>query len=60
MAGHAGMANTLTEDGRTAIPLLPQHDRFNSPPGVGIDGEGNLYVSEWLLGGHYTKIAVRH
>jgi hypothetical protein len=55
-----GWPNTLTDDGRTAIPVLPQHDRFNSPHGVGVDADGNLYVSEWLLGGRYTKLTVGH
>jgi hypothetical protein len=52
-----GWPNTLTDDGRTAKPLL-QRDRFNSPHAVAVDGNGNLYVSEWLLGGRYTKLTV--
>ena len=55
-----GWPNTLDDNGRMAIPHLPRHDRFNSPHGVGVDADGNLYVSEWLLGGRYTKLAVRH
>ena len=31
--------------------------KFNSPHGVAVDTEGNIYVSEWLLGGRYTKLA---
>jgi hypothetical protein len=54
-----GWPNVLTDDGRTAIPALPQRDRFNSPHAVGVDPDGNLYVSEWLLGGRYTKLSVR-
>jgi hypothetical protein len=45
--------------GRTEIADLPQRDRFNSPHGGASDADGNLYVSEWLLGGRYTKLAVR-
>jgi hypothetical protein len=54
-----GWPNALAADGRTEIPDLPQRDRFNSPHGVATDADGNLYVSEWLLGGRYTKLAVR-
>jgi hypothetical protein len=31
--------------------------KFNSPHGMAIDGEGNLYVAEWLIGGRFTKLA---
>jgi hypothetical protein len=51
-----GWPNDLSEDGRAEIPLLPQHDRFNSPHAVAADAGGNLYISEWLLGGRYTKL----
>jgi hypothetical protein len=54
-----GWPNALTDDGRTEIPDLPQHDRFNSPHGVATDTDGHLYVSEWLLGGRYTKLSIR-
>jgi hypothetical protein len=29
---------------------------FNSPHGITSDGDGNIYVSEWLIGGRYTKL----
>jgi hypothetical protein len=32
---------------------------FNSPHGVATDEAGNIYVSEWLIGGRYTKLARR-
>jgi len=54
-----GWPNDLSDDGRAEIPLLPQHDRFNSPHSVAADADGNLYVSEWLLGGRYTKLTAR-
>ena len=34
-----------------------QPGRFNSPHGMTVDGDGNIYVSEWLIGGRYTKLA---
>jgi hypothetical protein len=30
--------------------------KFNSPHGVGVDADGNLYVAEWLIGGRLTKL----
>jgi hypothetical protein len=54
-----GWPNDLSEDGCAEIPLLPQHDRFNSPHAVAADAGGNLYISEWLLGGRYTKLTAR-
>lgn len=54
-----GWPNTLTGDGRAEIPHLPRSDRFNSPHSVAADADGNLYVSEWLLGGRYTKLIAR-
>jgi hypothetical protein len=53
-----GWPNALADDGRTETPLLPRPDRFNSPHAVTADTDGNLYVSEWLLGGRYTKLTV--
>ena len=39
----------------------PQSDiptgQFNSPHGIAADPEGNIYVSEWLLGDRFTKLA---
>ena len=53
-----GWPNALTDDGHAQAPHLSDPDRFNSPHSVAVDGEGNLYVSEWLLGGRYSKLAV--
>jgi hypothetical protein len=51
-----GWPNDLDADGRATAPDLPEHDRFNSPHSVACDAEGNLYVSEWLIGGRYSKL----
>ena len=53
-----GWPNALTEDGQAEAPTLPQPERFNSPHSVAVDSDGNLYVSEWLIGGRYTKLLV--
>jgi hypothetical protein len=31
---------------------------FNSPHGITSDSDGNIYVTEWLIGGRYTKLAL--
>jgi hypothetical protein len=54
-----GWPNALDSDGRAEAPHLPDADRFNSPHSVAVDAEGNLYVSEWLIGGRYTKLVIR-
>ncbi|PZC45075.1 MAG: hypothetical protein DK306_001611 [Chloroflexi bacterium] len=46
--------------GPNAVPSRSdrlQPGRFNSPHGVAADGEGNIYVAEWLIGGRYIKLA---
>ena len=30
--------------------------KFNSPHGLAADGDGNVYVAEWLIGGRYTQL----
>jgi hypothetical protein len=54
-----GWPNALTAEGRAAAPDLHQTEHLNSPHSVTVDADGNLYVSEWLLGGRYTKFALR-
>jgi DNA-binding beta-propeller fold protein YncE len=52
-----GWPNRKLDDGST-IP--PQKDiavgEFNSPHGITADPQGNIYVSEWLLGDRFTKL----
>ncbi len=54
-----GWPNTLTEDGRAMVPDLHNAEHLNSPHSVAVDADGNIYVSEWLLGGRYTKFTQR-
>jgi sulfur carrier protein ThiS len=49
----------LTEEGRAGVADLHHEEHLNSPHSVAVDVDGNLYVSEWLLGGRYTKFALR-
>jgi hypothetical protein len=54
-----GWPNALAEDGHVEPPPLLHADRLNSPHSVTVDADGNLYISEWLLGGRYSKLTVR-
>ncbi|MDT5135416.1 MAG: hypothetical protein QOE41_4727, partial [Mycobacterium sp.] len=54
-----GWPNDLDADGRATRPRLPDSHLLNSPHAVATDPDGNLYVSEWLIGGRYTKITPR-
>jgi hypothetical protein len=45
---------TSSTDSLATPPLEP--GRFNSPRTVAADGDGNLYVTEYLLGGRFTKL----
>ena len=51
-----GWPNDLDANGRAVTPQLARGDRFNSPHSVATDTDGNLYVSEWLIGGRYSKL----
>lgn len=44
-------------DGVKVPPTDIAEGEFNSPHGMGVDPQGNIYVSEWLLGDRFTKLA---
>ncbi|MEX0762186.1 MAG: hypothetical protein WD208_11820 [Dehalococcoidia bacterium] len=52
-----GWPNMLDENGNPSRTNRLAPGRFNSPHGVGADSSGNIYVSEWLIGGRYTRLA---
>ena len=52
-----GWPNTLDEQGQIVPSDRLEPGKFNSPHGLVVDNEGNLYVSEWLIGGRYIKLA---
>jgi hypothetical protein len=54
-----GWPNALSDDGRVATAHLPVPNVFNSPHSLATDEDGNLFVSEWLIGGRYTKLKLR-
>jgi hypothetical protein len=54
-----GWPNALSGDSRVAQAQLHHSHEFNSPHSLATDADGNLYVSEWLIGGRYTKLKIR-
>lgn len=51
--------NAQTDDGRTVRPPDLAPGRFNSPHGLAVDANGDLYVAEWLIGGRLTGLRRR-
>lgn len=52
----AGWPNSLDADGHVLRNQLLEPGKFNSPHGLATDADGNIYVSEWLIGGRFTKL----
>ncbi|HVC33803.1 MAG TPA: hypothetical protein VNL16_09865 [Chloroflexota bacterium] len=57
VCGVDGWPNVKDEQGAISRTDRLEPGRFNSPHGLAADGDGNLYVSEWLIGGRFTKLA---
>ena len=52
-----GWPNRVAEPGgRKIAPADIKIGEFNSPHGMSADKNGNIYVSEWLLGDRFTKL----
>ncbi len=51
-----GWPNARNEKGESVRPSDLTEGKFNSPHGIAVDGDGNLYVPEWLIGGRFTKL----
>jgi DNA-binding beta-propeller fold protein YncE len=59
LVGYLGSSEAVCD-----IPGWPNHPahliepgKFNSPHGIAADRQGNLYVTEWIIGGRITKLA---
>lgn len=52
-----GWPNMLDAQGVPTRTDRLEPGKFNSPHGIGVDSDGNIYVAEWLIGGRYTKLA---
>jgi hypothetical protein len=57
VCGVEGWPNNKNARGEIVPTKLLEAGKFNSPHGLAVDGDGNLYVAEWLIGGRFTKLA---
>ena len=51
-----GWPNNTGDEGQIVPTSLLQTGKFNSPHGLAVDANGNLYVAEWLIGGRVTRL----
>ena len=51
-----GWPNNRNDNGELIPTSLLQTGKFNSPHGMAVDAQGNLYVAEWLIGGRFIKL----
>ena len=57
VANEPGWPNMLDGNGIPARTNRLRKGLFNSPHGLATDEAGNIFVSEWLIGGRYIKLA---
>jgi len=57
IADTEGWPNDLDSDGTPIRPATLTPGKFNSPHGMTVDSDGNIYVAEWLVGGRHVKLA---
>jgi len=54
-ASRPGWPNALDANGRV-VRAATKPGRLNSPHAVALDSEGNIYLTEWLMGGRFTQL----
>ena len=54
-----GWPNNEDDNGRSIRSKLLEHGKFNSPHGMAVDADGNLFIAEWLIGGRFVKLVKR-
>lgn len=59
VADEPGWPNGLDKDHNVIRTGRLRPGKFNSPHAVAVDGEGSVFVAEWLVGGRYTKLTRR-
>jgi DNA-binding beta-propeller fold protein YncE len=52
-----GWPNNKDSEGRVIPTKLLKAGKFNSPHGIAVDKDGNVFVAEWLIGGRFIKLA---
>ena len=52
-----GWPNNENNAGEIVPTSLLERGKFNSPHGMAVDADGNLYIAEWLIGGRFIKLA---
>ena len=57
VADTEGWPNDLDETGKPIRPKSLASGKFNSPHGMAVDADGNIYIAEWLVGGRHIKLA---
>ena len=51
-----GWPNNQDEGGEVIPTSLLEPGKFNSPHGIAVDADGDIYLAEWLIGGRFTKL----
>ena len=51
-----GWPNNLDQNGNSIATSLLEPGKFNSPHGMAVDANGNIYVAEWLIGGRFVRL----
>lgn len=51
-----GWPNNKNENGEPVRTRLLEPGKFNAPHGLATDTDGNIYVTEWGIGGRYEKL----
>ena len=51
-----GWPNNKDASGNVVATSLLKTGKFNSPHGLAVDAQGNLFVAEWLIGGRFIRL----
>ena len=52
-----GWPNNKNENWQIVPTAIVEPGKFNSPHGMAVDSQGNLFIAEWLIGRRFTKLA---